>query len=308
MLITGCGGDIGQSIAKILSECAFVKTMVGTDMGKDHFGILLFENFELLPACNTPDYYVQFDQLLSKYDINLIIPTSEPEIKEFFYRGYKELYKGIPVLIASEQALETGFDKLETVAFLKKNKLDFPATSIVSEVINCKLPAILKSRGGSGSKKIFKIETEADFDYYKQKYPDFIMQEYLEPDDEEYTCGLFRSRLGQIQTIVFKRRLIGDSTGYGETVKDNLIEKLLVEIAEKINLRGSINVQLRNTARGPVVFEINPRFSSTVLFRHMLGYEDLVWSIKDRFEEDIQIETPNFSGKKIYRGYDMRVL
>jgi carbamoyl-phosphate synthase large subunit len=134
------------------------------------------------------------------------------------------------------------------------------------------------------------------------------MQEYLEPDDEEYTCGLFRSRTGQIVTIVFRRKLIGDSTGYGETINDDLIESLLKTIAEKINLRGSINVQLRNTRRGPVVFEINPRFSSTVLFRHMLGYQDLIWSINDKFGELILNEIPNFSGRKIYRGYDMRVI
>jgi carbamoyl-phosphate synthase large subunit len=308
VLITGCGGDIAQSIAKILSECDFVQKLVGTDMEKNHFGILVFENFEFLPPCNTSEYYSQLDKIINRHEIHIIIPTSEPEIKEFFKQGCKTFYKGIPLLIASEEALAIGFDKLETVKFLKGNSLDFPDTTVISEASTCTLPSILKSRIGSGSKKIFKIETEFDFAYFKHKYPDFIIQEYLAPDDEEYTCGLFRSKAGKIITIVFKRRLIGDSTGYGETVKDKSIESLLVKIAETINLCGSINVQLRNTNRGPVVFEINPRFSSTVLFRHMLGYQDLVWSIKDIFGELVLTEIPDFSGRKIYRGYEMRVV
>jgi carbamoyl-phosphate synthase large subunit len=36
------------------------------------------------------------------------------------------------------------------------------------------------------------------------------------------------------------------------------------------------------TSRGPVVFEINPRFSSTVMFRHKLGFPDFVWSLQER--------------------------
>ena len=29
----------------------------------------------------------------------------------------------------------------------------------------------------------------------------------------------------------------------------------------------------------PIIFEINPRFSSTVAFRHRLGFRDFVWSV-----------------------------
>ena len=32
-----------------------------------------------------------------------------------------------------------------------------------------------------------------------------------------------------------------------------------------------------------MIFEINPRFSSTVLMRNYLGFTDLVWSIEEKF-------------------------
>ncbi len=42
-----------------------------------------------------------------------------------------------------------------------------------------------------------------------------------------------------------------------------------------------MNVQLRLTDKGPRVFEINPRFSSTVLMRHRLGYCDVLWAMEE---------------------------
>ena len=52
-------------------------------------------------------------------------------------------------------------------------------------------------------------------------------------------------------------------------------------IAKGLDLRGSMNIQLRLTDKGPRVFEINPRFSSTVLMRHRLGYTDVLWALDE---------------------------
>ena len=60
------------------------------------------------------------------------------------------------------------------------------------------------------------------------------------------------------------------------------IDEILITIAEKSALEGAINVQLRVTDDGPSIFEINPRFSSTVMMRHLIGFSDLVWMIEAR--------------------------
>jgi len=46
-------------------------------------------------------------------------------------------------------------------------------------------------------------------------------------------------------------------------------------------LQGSMNIQLILTDSGPRIFEINPRFSSTVLMRHKLGFCDFLWSLDE---------------------------
>ena len=82
------------------------------------------------------------------------------------------------------------------------------------------------------------------------------------------------------------------------------VKNLLNVIAKNWNLEGSINVQLRITKKGPVIFEINPRFSSTVLFRHLFGFKDLEWSLQDAMNLDLSKYLPNNIGKNFYKGYN----
>jgi len=74
-------------------------------------------------------------------------------------------------------------------------------------------------------------------------------------------------------------------------------------LAVKLDLVGSINVQLRITENLPKVFEINPRFSSTVLYRHLFGFEDLIWSIEDKLGLELSDNRQNSNGRKFYKGY-----
>ena len=50
---------------------------------------------------------------------------------------------------------------------------------------------------------------------------------------------------------------------------------------DAFQLKGVLNIQLRLTSDGPVLFEINPRLSSTIVFRDKLGFTDLRWWIND---------------------------
>jgi carbamoyl-phosphate synthase large subunit len=169
-----------------------------------------------------------------------------------------------------------------------------------------KYPFIIKGRTGAGGSEIAIIKNAIDFEYFKTKISNYILQEYLEGD--EYTCGIFRKKNGEVKTIAFRRQLSSNNGGYtlyGEVVQNSVIDRLLLNISEKINLNGSINVQLRlSNSNIPYVFEINPRFSSTVLFRHLIGYEDLIWAIKEYFNIETNIDIKIKFGVKFYKGYN----
>jgi carbamoyl-phosphate synthase large subunit len=303
ILVTGCGGDIGQSIGKILKESSLFDKVIGADISDEHAGLFLFDQLVNLPLCSSPDYFSRLEKILVEFGIDLLLPISEPELRMFTEQGVEKEIFEIPLICANLRSRKVGFDKLFTSYFLKETNLPFPETSVISTMSSGNFPMILKSRNGSGSKSIFIVSDPADFSFYKQKYPDFIVQELIANSPDEFTCGLFRANNGEIRTIIYKRKLVGGYSGYGEVVIDKSIEAVLTSIAQGLDLRGSINVQLKISTSGPCVFEINPRFSSTVKFRHMMGFEDLIWSIQDVLGIGLsEFKSPQ-QGKKFYKGF-----
>ena len=52
ILVTGCGGDIGQSIGKILNSSKFVENLYGCDISNKNAGSFIFNNFFLSFPCS----------------------------------------------------------------------------------------------------------------------------------------------------------------------------------------------------------------------------------------------------------------
>lgn len=298
-LITGCGGDIALSIASILRDRKQIKTLHGTDITEDHPGAAFYDRCDIVPRADAVDYIEALSGLVSLHGINVVIPVSEPEIRFFTLHNIDNI-AGVPLVMADMRSRTIGFDKYATARFLEEHGLDFPWTIPVSEAPPRELPCIVKSRTGSGSRDVRIVEQEL-VEHYTRKKHDAIWQELLLPEDEEYTCGVYRTLNDETRTIAFKRRLVGGHTGQAVTCNRDDIGRLLTDLAVDIDLRGSINIQLRLTARGPVVFEINPRFSSTVSFRHTLGFTDLIWSLQEIAGEKVSDYSPPEDGIRIFR-------
>jgi carbamoyl-phosphate synthase large subunit len=205
-------------------------------------------------------------------------------------------------------AVRTGLDKFETYKMLRRNGLLAPWTGIVGQDEPQSFPCIVKPRRGQGGKGIIRVTTEMAAAIAQTRKGD-LWQELILPDEPEYTCGLYRaSGGGGTRTIIFSRQLQGGVTRTAEVVEDAVIDALLRQIADAVQLVGAINVQLRVDVEGPKVFEINPRFSSTVGFRDRLGYRDFVWSVMDRKGVKTADYQPPAVGTKIYRGTTLLVV
>ena len=110
---------------------------------------------------------------------------------------------------------------------------------------------------------------------------------------------MFRSKNGDISSIQFERELNGGLTGWAKVISNYDVKSILHKIAENLKLKGSINIQLRLTENGPMIFEINPRFSSTSLMRHNLGFKDVLWSLNDFFDLPILFPKVNLGSELV---------
>ena len=301
VLVTGCGGDIGLAVGRILQEEKAADSVIGCDMQEDHAGRIFFDRCFVAERATAPNYMDSLLQIVEEEKVDLVVPTSEPELRTLYandFFGQRDLF-----LTANLKAMEIGFDKYKTAEFLRENKLPYPWTRVAATEAPLEFPCILKSRTGCGSKNVQRL-TEEDYNNRGSYSEDDIFQEFIAEDDEEYTCGLFRSASGEIRTIIFRRKLRGDVTGCGVVEEHSSIRELLYTLAKKLELRGSINVQLRLRDEIPYVFEINPRFSSTVRFRHRLGFSDVIWSMQDYCEKPLTEYIPAAAGIRFYKIYE----
>jgi carbamoyl-phosphate synthase large subunit len=97
-----------------------------------------------------------------------------------------------------------------------------------------------------------------------------------------------------------KRKLNKGITYYGEVIKNKKIDNALRKIAEITKLAGSLNIQLKIFNKKISIFEINPRLSSTVMMRHMLGFKDCIWWINYFLDKKIP-KKPKIKMKRILK-------
>ncbi len=308
ILVTGIAGDIGNGIGRILRDSDSMTKLIGCDVHNQHMGQLIFDACKVVPMANEPDYIEKLLKIAKEHEVDAIVPTSEPELRHLTKQGISQCIDKIPLVMPNLKAMEVGFDKLLTANFLAEHNLLFPWTIKVSGNDPKKLPCIIKSRFGAGNQEVRLIDDKELVPYYQKIFPDHIWQECIGTADEEYTCGLYRSASGEFRSIVFRRRLSAGITTYGELAANSQIDQLCFKIATALELKGSINVQLRLTNDGPIVFEINPRFSSTVRFRHKLGFEDLIWSISEKLYGILPpYKALPKAGAKIFRRYEEEI-
>lgn len=302
VLITGCRFEIGQGLSRILKMTGAADTTIGSDSSTDHAGSLIFDHFEQTASPEDPGYFESISRIVEKHEVDLIVPMSEAEIYLFIEHGHSTEFQGVPVLTADEGSVVIGQDKLATAEFLAERGIPHPWTFLVGAGDPLEVPCIIKPRRGNEGEGVLVVDDPELVPVLRRTRPHDVWQELLLPEVEEYTCGVFRSRAGETRSISVRRRLQGGYTSAGEVVHHDGVHQYLQQVAEALDLRGSVNVQLKLTPRGPIAFEINPRFSSTVMFRHLLGFEDFIWALKDLKGLDLGSFQPAEDGVRFYRG------
>ncbi len=277
ILITGVGGDIGQGIIKCIKDEYKYNLIVGIDIDLYAAGGKEVDIFLKAPKVKNEIEYEEFILKVCKdYKITHIIPSTELEIN--FFNENISKFDQINILINKSNIINIFMDKYKTVEFFRENNIPFPKTFDIYEYKDeLEFPLIVKSKDTRGSKGVYLINNNIELEDIKRKIKDGIVQEYIGNEEDEYTMGVF-SDGKNIYSIAFKRVLgLGSLSRFVELVIDEELSNLALNISKSAQLKGSINVQLRKHKGKYIPFEINPRLSSTVAFRHRFGFKDVIW-------------------------------
>jgi len=303
-LVTAANGDISEAIGRVLRELYPGTQLHGADCHDVWPGLGTYDEMHSLPRADSPDYLNSLWKLADRLAVQFVFVVNEAEIhKVVVDQQQSHRDSKWQLMVSNPGAVLPFLDKLDTVNWLAKRGFPVPATMLLSDVDVDALPVIVKPRTGSGSKGITIVYTPRQLELIQGERIDeaVIAQSYIAGDDNEYTCAVFRG-CGETRTIIMRRSLIGGLTSRIQVVENTNIDQMLVGIAEHAELEGSINVQLRIGEIGPQIFEINPRFSSTVMMRHCIGFRDIEWTLLARQGKQLPAyENP--VGYRVFRQY-----
>lgn len=306
-LVSGLGGDIAQSIVKILRAEFAGSHVVGLDVTRRNAASLYCDTLVLVPKASESEFLPFLEKLIVEKKIDFFIPCTEFELRVLKNVLDKPPFAG-RVISCGSFILETCLDKLTTYKFLQEKGVSVPwfATD-VSEVAG-HLPCIYKKRSGSGAKDLFFVKTVEEATFFTKYSPNGLFQELLEGAEQEVTCAVFRWGNEHFECIQLLRELKDGTTSWARKIEDKNILEYCRKISDILNLSGSMNIQLRLTDKGPQILEINPRFSSTVYMRHLMGFKDLVWTLNKAQGETLDLQAIKISEREIVRTFDAEFL
>lgn len=298
VLVTGVGGDVGQGVVAVLRRRYPDWIVNGCDSRSRHAGAHIVDHFAVAPPVDGTAYLDWIVNSCRSLRIDALLPCSDVEI-----RALANAASDLPAtLVAPNQlAIDVGQDKLATANFLAERGIPGPRTVRASDAGQMSYPCILKPRRGQGSRGVHLCASEQEARALADLVPDPILQEILKPADEEVTCGVYRTGGGSIAVVALRRVLAGGATAWAEVIDDQQVIDYCSEIATSLDLRGSINLQMIRTELGPRLFEINPRFSSTVAMRDALGFTDVVWALQEGLLGQTPVLATPAAGSVVYR-------
>ncbi|RME40413.1 MAG: ATP-grasp domain-containing protein [Caldilineae bacterium] len=300
--MTGAGGPLGQSILKAVRSASLPCHLITTDRHPLSVGFFWSDRHYVIASAEEPGYLPQLKSICRLEGVHAILIGSEGEMqvlseaRETFEREAKTR-----LIVSAPDVIRVANDKWKTVRFLAAHNLPYPRSALPemreqleSLIADAGFPLIVKPRNGSGSKGVYRVEGRQELKRVLALVERPVVQEYLQPDNREYTAATFVDAEGRTQGAIVMRRELAAGLTYRAWVEENPpLACITRRIAEALKPLGPCNVQLRLTERGPVPFEINARFSSTTSMRAHFGYNEVEMALRCFvLGEDVRPQAP----------------
>jgi carbamoyl-phosphate synthase large subunit len=301
ILFSGAGGSIFPYMFEVLEKKYEVYVMDADEKVK-----YMYPNKRvyIVPKVNNTNFENEISKIILDNNIDFYVPLIDEEIIKAIKISKK---LGIKVLSPSENFVKLCLNKYNLMNLLNEKKISTIKTkymNLYNDEFN--YPIFLKPNVGRGSRGIRKInnkeEKEAYFILEKYKKNEVLVQPYIE--GVEYTVSVTVNNLNEIIAIIPKLVFTKEGiTKHAQSIKNDLIEKKCKEIVKKLKPCGSFNVQLKLINNEIFIFEINPRFSTTLVLSVASGVNEIDLVIQNYNKNNVEY-IDNFNEVKLIRRWE----
>jgi carbamoyl-phosphate synthase large subunit len=294
VLVTGAGSTVGQGIIKALRLSDLPVTIISSDISNVSAGLFRSDEAVILPKVESENSYDKISSIIKKQKIQAVLIGSEYDI-DFFstHKNALESEGGASVIVSPPDVIRIANDKWETTEFLRKFNYPFAEAALPSNSSEaCEIatqwgfPIMIKPRTGTSSRNIHIVHDARQLEFYFDQTAGMMLQKLIcQPAQQlanEYTCSTFTTNTGDILgPFTARRYLRGGDSWTIEVAPIKEIHPLLLDITERLNCVGSLNIQLFLTDDGPVPFELNARFSGTTSIRAHFGFNEPEFALRN---------------------------
>lgn len=285
VLVTGAGSVYGLGIIRALKESVLPIEILAVDMNPYSLGLFFADKCFIAPqAASEESYYIFIKSLCKNYQIKAIFIGSGTELS-FYSRKRKLLEKstGAKVFVSSPTVIKICSDKWLTMCYLSRSGFQIPISIRYPEDTS-KLPSFLKSIGfpvivkpriGRGSEGVTLVKNKQQLLRSVKGKKNLILQEYITGEEQEFTVGICLNHTGRVISKIALKRHLQEGVSIAAVSDDyHDIADYCARVASTLRAYGALNIQLRLKDGKPVIFEINPRFSSSTSMRLLLGINE----------------------------------
>lgn len=285
VLVTGAGSVYGLGIIRALKASVLPVETIAIDTNPYSLGLFFADKSFIAPrASDEENYYMFIENLCKDHQIKAIFIGSTAELP-FYSRNRESLETstGAKVFVNSSEVLELCTDKWLTMCHLSRLGFQIPvsfrypedAGMLSSFIESAGFPLIVKPRFGRGSVGVVLVKDKQQLLKNIKGKESLIIQEYLTDEEQEFTVGICINQKGKVISKIALRRYLLEGVSIA-AVSDGYhhIADYCAVVASTLGAYGAINIQLRLKDGMPVIFEINPRFSSSTGMRLLFGINE----------------------------------
>jgi carbamoyl-phosphate synthase large subunit len=309
ILMSGAGGSGTIALIKELSKNQLYNLVV-VDADRYAVGLYLCENSYVVPFVKELNYKNVIREIIERHSIDVYIPLIDEEIEVAY--DIQQYYPKMHLLVPDKKFCNDMLNKWIMFNIFTENDLPVPYTQLLGskEKLQFTTPKIVKPIVGRGSRGVQIVNSLEELEAYlvlsKYKAEELILQEYIQ--GTEYTVSVVVNKSGKVLAVVPKRIVRKKGiTQIAVTENNAIITQLCNELQKKLKANGPFNVQLMMVDDKPYVFEVNPRFSTSVVLTMAAGINEVDVLLKDSLNIPYSINDYK-SGVIMSRFYEQKFL
>lgn len=283
--VTGAGSLFGQGILKCLRMSDLDLRLAGLDYFDTAIGFRWCEERGVLPdlldeSVSEDAWFEALCGHVRASGSRFLFVGADFELVTMAHRA-TELFErtGCQAIVSPPALVAACKDKFETARLLQSLGLPAPASFLPEDgldriAVALEFPMIVKPRSGARSRGVALVRDRAALEHAVRTTERPVIQQYVGDEEAEFTCGVCFLDGAVDSVAVLRRRLKDGNTVVAVSEDRSELDEFCAQVGALLRPFGPLNIQLRLVGDMPVIFEINPRFSGTTVFRALLGVNE----------------------------------